>query len=480
MIKNTFRHHHHHHHHQKMDPKMANIPQKQHPPNPQQYHQHGQGPGYTGVHKNFDKGSILPDQLKKQPVNKIKGFNDSSKKPDFLEQRKIEDIRKLIEKPLTLQNVKPENPSLLNKSLPVVVPLIPLDNSLKSRTVSRSVPQPMNDTLKKEPSINPKRKEEIPIEKPVFPKQRSLFSPEKSIKIDEAKNFQPLQFGPENSNHKQETIKRVDRVHGVKPEIDFLNSVVPSATLPSQIFEKKPYNVSPLKSAQTISALLQEPLAPIPSLIPKPPLPAVPQKAAPEEPQQQQQPVPAAMSNVEVTSNGNSNSKPEKSSKTEQKKKKKEKHKHRDRDKSSSKEKHKHKHKDRDKDKSKSRSSQHSHRNTQEKPTSQSSEFPTPIKITISKDKLVDVPDSAGNSLKIKIPKERLKGSEISNVLNLASGSGSNRAQPATPLKIKIRTDTIARGAEQSDGSRKRTIASELDEPPLKKSQNDAISIGKK
>ncbi|XP_011689177.1 PREDICTED: cyclin-T isoform X2 [Wasmannia auropunctata] len=129
-----------------------------------------------------------------------------------------------------------------------------------------------------------------------------------------------------------------------------------------------------------------------------------------------------------------------------EKKKKKEKHKHKDKEKS--KEKHKHKHKDKDKEK---------HREKKDKAKSEETPAAAPIKITIPKDKLnlgteaspTVVGAGTGLSdknispgLKIKIPKERLKGTD--------SVPSSSPAQPTMvqgPLKIKIRTDGISRSS---------------------------------
>lgn len=253
---------------------------------------------------------------------------------------------------------------------------------------------------------------------------------------------------------------------------------------------------SPMKSAQSISALLQEPLAPMPSL-----LQAAMQQHGQIHNQQinadvlqqsaihlltnQQLPITSSSSlSVSTTSDTvsiistvdmsalscvplthqPSGTEPvsllpvvpppaavpeEKRSdhhKSEKKKKEK-KHKHKDKDKS--REKHKHKHKDKDKEK---------HR---EKDKERSEEAPAaaPIKITIPKDKLnlsteaspsmnimagssAMLPNKSPQStgLKIKIPKERLKG---------ADSVPSSPAQPVVqgPLKIKIRTDSISRSS---------------------------------
>lgn len=128
-----------------------------------------------------------------------------------------------------------------------------------------------------------------------------------------------------------------------------------------------------------------------------------------------------------------------------EKKKKKEKHKHKDKEKV--KEKHKHKHKDKDKEK---------HRE-KEKEKGEETVSAVPIKITIPKDKLNLSTESTGNtggsamsvdknkspqntSIKIIIPKERLKGTD---------SVSSSPAQPLVqaPLKIKIRTDGMSRSS---------------------------------
>ncbi|XP_043266085.1 cyclin-T isoform X1 [Colletes gigas] len=129
-----------------------------------------------------------------------------------------------------------------------------------------------------------------------------------------------------------------------------------------------------------------------------------------------------------------------------EKKKKKEKHKHKDKDKI--KEKHKSKHKDKDKEK---------HR---EKDKEKGDEIVStvPIKITIPKDKLnlstesttgsgaatTDKNKSPQNtSIKIIIPKERLKGTD-----SVTNSPGQPVVQGS--LKIKIRTDAISRSSGAS------------------------------
>ncbi|XP_017752591.1 PREDICTED: serine/arginine repetitive matrix protein 1 isoform X2 [Eufriesea mexicana] len=128
-----------------------------------------------------------------------------------------------------------------------------------------------------------------------------------------------------------------------------------------------------------------------------------------------------------------------------EKKKKKEKHKHKDKEKS--KEKHKHKHKDKDKEK---------HRE-KDKEKGEDTVPAVPIKITIPKDKLNLSTESTGStggnavptdknkspqntSIKIIIPKERLKGTD-----SVSSSPAQSVVQ--APLKIKIRTDGISRSS---------------------------------
>lgn len=450
---NSFRHH---HHHQKMDPKLANPVQKQLPPNnppssmsrdpkqrtsnPYPYHQQ--------FHR--DSNSIVNNapQIKKPPVEK-------PRKNDFLEQRRSEDIRKLIEKPLTIPNIKPEiktefDVSLLNRSLPII--------ELGTTEIKKECNLSMPSIEDLEPKIK--------IEKPSPQKQRSLFSPEKTINESNDQKFCMPSLAPIEQHYPAVPITsfvKTEIKKEEKPSINYSSiqeSLTIPVTLPSQIFEKKQ-----TPTVQTISALLHEPLPPMPSLIP-PNLPLVekPQELPPKKISQEPQlPPPQVAPAVE------------KSSKAEKKKKKEKKHKHGDREKSRDKERHKHRHKD--KDRSKSRSSQHSQKNTQEKQPS--ADFSTPIKITIPRDKLVDVPDSAG--LKIKIPRERLKGSEsIGN--SAAVSSSSKQAQVASnPLKIKIRTDLISQPEGRKRTSEAMDNLSRMAEPPLKRfQQDDAINFSKK
>ncbi|XP_072761220.1 uncharacterized protein [Anoplolepis gracilipes] len=278
-------------------------------------------------------------------------------------------------------------------------------------------------------------------------------------------------------------------------------------SLPSHLQPKPEYS-SPIKSAQSISALLQEPLAPMPSLLQGlQQISQIPSQQVHQEQLQQHQqqsvhhlltdhqlPVTTSCLSIPTVSdnftpiastvdisvlsdsvpmmlpNSNNNitepatstasgsvhpavtivpSTEEKRSEhhKSEKKKKKEKHKHKDKEKS--KEKHKHKHKDKDKE-----------RHREKKERSEETPAAAPIKITIPKDKLnlstetsstmlSAGPSSSENKnispqstgLKIKIPKERLKGTD--NVPN----SPAQLPVVQGSLKIKIRTDGISRSS---------------------------------
>lgn len=293
--------------------------------------------------------------------------------------------------------------------------------------------------------------------------------------------------------------------------------------------QTKPEYTSPMKSAQSISALLQETLAPLPSLLQglqqSSQLPSQQVHQEPLQHQQQQHqlqsvqhslmdhqlpvttqclsissdnftPI-ASTVDISVLSDNVSMTLPSNNSMAEmavpaastvttvppveekrsehhksEKKKKKEKHKHKDKEKS--KEKHKHKHKDKDKEK---------HREKKDKEKSEEMLAAAPIKITIPKDKLnlgteasptvvgggpgsLDKnisPQSTG--LKIKIPKERLKGTD-----NVPSSSPAQPPMVQAPLKIKIRTDGMSRSSaaappsltsSSSNGSSHMQISSE-------------------
>ncbi|XP_012218291.2 cyclin-T isoform X1 [Linepithema humile] len=306
-----------------------------------------------------------------------------------------------------------------------------------------------------------------------------------------------------NVQMKQETVE-----HRVKKELpehyvkkESLGHKAPETSLPH--VQPKVEYTSPMKSVQSISALLQEPLAPMPSLLQglqqhnqvslaqqvhqeqlqlqqslqqsvhhplmEHQLPVVTQclslPIVSDNPIQVASTVDiSALSCVPLTQQASGNSVVEsvssvamlttvppteekRSDRKSEKKKKKEKHKHKDKEKS--KEKHKHKHKDKDKER---------HREKKDKERNEDTPTAAPIKITIPKDKLNLSTESsptvigAGMSdknispqstvLKIKIPKERLKVADNVPV--------SSPVQPPVvqgPLKIKIRTDGISRSS---------------------------------
>ncbi|XP_029165717.1 cyclin-T isoform X2 [Nylanderia fulva] len=271
-------------------------------------------------------------------------------------------------------------------------------------------------------------------------------------------------------------------------------------SLNSQLQPKFEFS-SPIKSAQSISALLQQPLPQMPSLLQG--LPQLDSQIPSQVHQEQQQQLQsihhqlpattpclvmptvsdsftsiASTVDISILSDGvsmilpNSSSIPEVATSVvasssvhapmtvaaveekrsehhkSEKKKKKEKHKHKDKEKS--KEKHKHKHKDKDKER---------HREKKERSEEVAATAAAPIKITIPKDKLNLSTDTSpsvlggasssseqnknispqGTGLKIKIPKERLKGTD--------SVSSSPAQQVQGSLKIKIRTDGISRSS---------------------------------
>lgn len=299
---------------------------------------------------------------------------------------------------------------------------------------------------------------------------------------------------------------RKEQAHRVPPHIQQPMSAKPDHSHTQQLSRLE---YSPMKSAQSISALLQEPLAPMPSLLQGMHSQMQPHQQTHQEQQlsqqlpqqlQQQQPVhhlladhqlptmmtqtlsasavsdnvPSIASTVDMSALScvplthqpqtaelasqislsvsmlpaipPAEEKRSEHHKSEKKKKEK-KHKHKDKDKN--REKHKHKHKDKDKEKDKER-----HRERDKEKVEETPATAAPIKITIPKDKLnlstetsptvaatttgivASLPDKSkspqGTGLKIKIPKERLKGPDNNSV-----------AQPVVqgPLKIKIRTD---------------------------------------
>ncbi|XP_046747132.1 cyclin-T isoform X2 [Diprion similis] len=274
------------------------------------------------------------------------------------------------------------------------------------------------------------------------------------------------------------------------------NGYDPSRLIRQDLNEKRELEnlecLSPLKSARSISALLQENTVP--------PIPSMLQQQMQQQQQLQQQ----QQQSIEAPSIERISEAPAGASATVQsaqvpvtqpvatapeekrsehhkseKKKKKEKHKHKDKDKGKEERKHKHKHKDREKEKhhrDKDRSGEDPSTNP---PTSGSTTIP--IKITIPKDKinlggggdasLTHTP-SEGSSLKIKIPKERLKGGE---------NTGGGEPQVQAPLKIKIRTGPGI--GNNSNEGRKRERDSDVASPttggaPPSKKHSQAVMSG--
>lgn len=122
------------------------------------------------------------------------------------------------------------------------------------------------------------------------------------------------------------------------------------------------------------------------------------------------------------------------------KKKNKEKHKHKDKDRNKEEKEKKKKHKDKDREKHKHRDKHHEEE-TQEPPQPVVAE---PIKLTIQKDRIqpVETAPNPTGSLKIKIPKDKIK-----------------TEPPRTELKIKIPKEVIGHfdySGESSGGSKKR------------------------
>ncbi|XP_031778691.1 cyclin-T isoform X4 [Nasonia vitripennis] len=307
----------------------------------------------------------------------------------------------------------------------------------------------------------------------------------------------------------------------MKPEpkmSDFLS-------LQDKVLEIRQESFSPLKSAQSINALLQEPLTLMPSLLhdqhqqtrdddksslqtqlqqqqqqqvlPELPLPSTVDMSDLTGPVQCMVDIPVTTATapivpvesapaVSTAPATQEEKKSEHRSKSEKKKKEK-KHKHKEKDKS--KDKHKHKHKDKDKEKEKhhrDKSDREKDNKTEEGNGSATSGNPSlgavPIKITIPKDKLNLSCDSIGtssssttsSSLKIKIPKERLKVNEVSQ--QQPQMQSQNMLPQQAPLKIKIRTDALARSTSdlQENSSRKRereVTESPIGAPPAKKQQ---------
>lgn len=278
-----------------------------------------------------------------------------------------------------------------------------------------------------------------------------------------------------------------------------------------ELISSKPDSFSPMKSAQSISALLQEPLAPMPSLLLN--IPDYDQQQGSSEKNDnnfmrshhQVSTEPSLPSTVDMSALAPSNCVNEMSLQVpstsitvppgstdiaqlavpderksdhrikSEKKKKKEKHKHKDKDRS--KEKHKNKHKEKDRHREKSENDNKTEKNSGS--SNYASSGPTgPIIITIPRDKINLSSETAPTKLKITLPKQRYKDSDVSSQPAITTQTSS--VAPQTSLKIKIRKDSLPRNtgavphsSSQQESSRKRERAGFIDEslsaPPTKK-----------
>ncbi|KAK0077831.1 hypothetical protein PV325_003403 [Microctonus aethiopoides] len=356
--------------------------------------------------------------------------------------------------------------------------------------------------------------------------------------------IQPIRDTPGSTNGRTNSVandlKPPELIKPFEPEVDtrhaFTNGLdgINIKNEPRDLIQKKDENnmsiidrlenplqikneyLCPLKSAQSISALLQEPLAPMPSLL-QPTISEssqnpssfdsgifssnqtqsqdlmnqtqtslnMSQELAPINDEQ------FSLSTVDISALSTpvqivpevpivtvTNNPLIEVRKTEhhksEKKKKKEKHKHKDKDKS--KEKHKHKHKDKDKekhrDKEREKDKDKERNKDKDRDNKNEENSAAPIKITIPKDKLNLTLDSniihdktspQGTKLKIKIPKERLKGADSSIVPPILRDIQA-------PLKIKIRTSGAIADYPESR-KREREHSDNIVAPPNKKSQ---------
>ncbi|XP_063985967.1 cyclin-T2 isoform X2 [Diachasmimorpha longicaudata] len=350
--------------------------------------------------------------------------------------------------------------------------LIPKHKSLFSpeKTPREPVPRPKPPKQKTPPMLPVKaiKTERIPeghFELPgSFPSPPQPLNPQKRpedrVKIEDSASFdlvkmfgklpEPLQsLGSTNGRGDLKQEKPFDTDHILTNGMDFETKT----DLDHLILERldsglKTEYLSPMKSAQSISALLQEPLALMPSLLQpsdsgtfSQPFSQITQSESLQNPVPEQVkeeifpstvdisalsgPVQALPDVTGVPSIPQQSEKKSEHHKSE-KKKKKDKHKHKDKDR------HKHKHKDKDKEKR--------DKDKKDKEKSKVEENSTvPIKITIPKDKLNLSTDNSSQERKspsatkltLKIPKERLQpGATGPTVAKDAQGS----------LKIKIRT----------------------------------------
>ena len=295
----------------------------------------------------------------------------------------------------------------------------------------------------------------------------------------------------------QEFLVTQDSVDYPKQEQREFSDVLSPVVIKKEIKSEPLEEFSRTKSAQSISALLQEPLAPMPSLLQQfsqPPQqsqefpPTLTPILTSELPVSQESLVSTvdmgALSGSTIDSTFSATSVPtllvpieEKKSEhhKSEKKKKEKKHKHKDKDKS--KEKHKHKHKDKDKER---------HRDKDKKKAEQGENVPTePIKITIPKDKINLSSESLGSGDKLKSPPGKIKIKIAKERLKVAEAISASPVTPVQgPLKIKIRTDALSRSSssandsthesrkrERSDGHESASTSG----PPTKKLQSMSI-----
>lgn len=261
---------------------------------------------------------------------------------------------------------------------------------------------------------------------------------------------------------------------------------------------------SPLKSAQSISALLQEPLAPMPSLLQnydlqqqsqqieedvdkEPVLPSTVDMSELATPIQCTIDIPVITTSATTTitpaistttsataagvASTLTNADDKKSDHNKCEKKKKEKKHKKEKEKSKDKS-HKHKHKEKDKEKHRREKSDREKDKTDEGSNNGTSASSTalsavPIKITIPKDKLnlstdtinMSALSTQSSGLKIKIPKERLKVSDVSaqqlqsQQLLYQQMQQQSLAGSQAPLKLKIRTDALSRSSSNNNNS---------------------------
>ncbi|XP_033207885.1 cyclin-T-like isoform X2 [Belonocnema kinseyi] len=306
----------------------------------------------------------------------------------------------------------------------------------------------------------------------------------------------PIVFSKQELNDLTEPIPEVKNEIKSEPLEDFSHNKIKAEPLEDisriKVKSEPLEEFSRTKSAQSISALLQEPLATMPSLLqqftqPPKPTQEFPPTLTPILPPEIATPEPfvstvdmGALSGSTIDSTLSAVSIPilpiaveEKKSEhhKSEKKKKEKKHKHKDKDKS--KEKHKHKHKDKDKER---------HRDKERKKAEQGENVPTePIKITIPKDKINLSSESLGSGEKLKSPPGKIKIKIAKERLKVAEAISASPIPPVQgPLKIKIRTDAISRtststGDTTTHESRKRERSDEnptTSGPPTKKQQS--------